>query len=104
MKKYLAQQMFSASGLPPDDLKPDLGSRAAAEVEATLFTKRKRIDTMLDKLWSLPWSKPAFIIHTGEIYQAYAAWYNYRHPTQKISWRRLNRTQRKEAMQRWWKQ
>lgn len=99
--KYLTQQIFSAFGIPPDGLKPDLGSRAAAEVEADSFTKR--LDTVLNGFWSLPWPEPIIVIHTGKIYQAYAAWYNHRHPTRKINWRRLNRIQRKEAMQRWLK-
>ncbi len=35
-----------------------------------------------------------------EAYIAYARWYNWRHPCRKISWRRLNRRQRAEAMRR----
>ena len=35
-----------------------------------------------------------------EAYRAYARWYNWRHPERKVSWRRLNRAQRAEAMRR----
>lgn len=33
-----------------------------------------------------------------EAYRAYARWYNWRNPTRKVLWRRLNRAQRAEAM------
>jgi hypothetical protein len=31
----------------------------------------------------------------------YAGWYNHRHPNRKISWRKLSRPQRREAVDLW---
>jgi len=38
---------------------------------------------------------------TGEAARFYARWYNHRHPNRKISWRKLSRPQRRDAVALW---
>ena len=56
------------------------------------------LDDALRKIWDVAPMPEYVILEVGETYRRYAASYNASHPNKKISWRRLNRHQKKRAV------